>query len=168
MIQLPTNDKLKAFFITQLRNPKFQKDAMSLKQSHGAYQNHVDKTIRQTKAHLMGASFDFKQNIEMNHITQFIRKMSDNHILYAFGGQDNYALITWIDKDFQWVTQIAIQGADERVSHDIGYLLSMEKHAFVMTIERVHAFEGASRQQVYRDIIKEADKCHVYHYNASL
>lgn len=168
MIQLPTNDKLKAFFKTQLRNPQFQKDTMRFKQSHGAYQNHVDKTIQQTKAHLMDVSFDFQQNIEMNHMERFVRKMSNNHILYAFGGQEDYALITWIDNDFHWVTQIAIQRADAHVSHDIGYLLSMEKHAFVMTIERIHAFEGASRQQVYRDIIKEADKCHVYHYNASL
>ena len=105
----PTNDKLKMFFKNKLQDEQFQKDMKSLKSNFIEYRKHVDTTLNRIYTHLDVESYQLKGTVEYNHIKKFIEDMSRKHILYAFGGQTDYTLLTWIDTSFQWVVQVDIQ-----------------------------------------------------------
>ena len=78
--------------------------------------------------------------------------MSQSHILYAFGGQEDYVLFTWIDTSFHWVVQVDIQPLSHLETIDISDALN-DHHLFVTNIHRSHAFGHASHQDVKNEVL---------------
>lgn len=139
----PTNDKLKMFFKNKLQDKQFQKDMKSLKSNFIQYRNHIDKTLNRIYTHLGVQSYDLKGEIEYNHIKKFIEDMSRKHILYAFGGQTDYTLLTWIDTSFQWVVQVDIQPIYHLKTINIKDVFNNDnkERIYVADIHRCHAFK---------------------------
>ena len=163
----PTNDKLKMFFKNKLQDEQFQKDMKSLKFNFIEYRKHVDTTLNRIYTHLDVESYQLKGTVEYNHIKKFIEDMSRKHILYAFGGQTDYTLLTWIDTSFQWVVQVDIQPIYHLKTINIKDVFNNDnkERIYVSDIHRCHAFKEATHQQVKNDIIEVMDKNHVTHFN---
>ena len=163
----PTNDKLKMFFKNKLQDEQFQKDMKSLKSNFIEYRKHVDTTLNRIYTHLDVESYQLKGAVEYNHIKKFIEDMSRKHILYAFGGQTDYTLLTWIDTSFQWVVQVDIQPIYHLKTINIKDVFNNDnkERIYVVDIHRCHAFKEATHQQVKNDIIEVMDKNHVTHFN---
>lgn len=165
--KMPTNDNLKAFFKYALQDEKFQQDMKMLKSNFIQYHNHIDKTLNRIYTHLNVQAYDLKGEVEYNHIKKFIEDMSRKHILYAFGGQTDYTLLTWIDTSFQWVVQVDIQPIYHLKTINIKDVFNNDnkERIYVADIHRCHAFKEATHQQVKNDIIEVMDKNHVTHFN---
>lgn len=165
--KMPTNDNLKAFFKYALQDEQFQQDMKMLKSNFMQYRSHINKTLNRIYTHLSVQSYDLKGEVEYNHIKKFIEAMSKEHILYAFGGQEDYALLTWIDKSFNWVVQVNVQSIHHLKTINIkdAFDENIKKHIYVTDIHRCHAFRNATHQQVTNDIIELMDKHHVLHFD---
>ena len=149
---MPTNDKLKQFFKSRLQDKQFQQDMKLLKSRFIEYQRHVDNTLERTYVHLNIDALGLQAHNEFNHIKQFVKKMSQSHILYAFGGQEDYVLFTLIDTSFHWVVQVDIQPLSHLETIDISDALN-DHHLFVTNIHRSHAFGHASHQDVKNEVL---------------
>lgn len=163
---MPTNDKLKQFFKSRLQDKQFQHDLKQLKSDFVQYQHHIDNILRRTYAHLNIEVLGTPAQIEYRQINAFIRKMSRIHYLYAFGGQEDYVLLTWIDSSYQWVVQISIEPIQHLETINIVDALRNEKdqRLFVANIHRNHAFGQASHQDVKNEVLSFLRASHMNHH----
>lgn len=163
---MTTQDKLKKFFKNKLRDDTFQHDLKHLKSDFVQYQHHIDNILRRTYAHLNIEALGTPAQIEYRQINAFIRKMSQRHYLYAFGGQEDYVLLTWIDNSYQWVVQISIEPIRHLETINIVDALRDEKdqRLFVANIRRNHAFGQVSHQDVKDEVLSFLHASHMNHH----